>query len=472
MPLPVLVVNDATGARHCGTLQLPRLAPPAPVPPSVAVLARLDPLLRAHGDALAAQTGGLDPERLSRTYAALMAELLEAVGMRVDAVELTPESLQAVLPGGGEEEGEDEMESENGDDGRAQLAELPEGLRARAGELRALKVKSTRLAKVPAWLGDLSRPRGRCCGGLAPFGADMLVTRKLNGKKRLKISTGAGGILVAVPASCSVAEACAEAEARLRSSGQLGPRSIRTFALPDGCELGIQDCIADIVDTCGQKPLHELRLSAVFAEAGGGGGGGVKLPPAGQGANGATSGLSAEAERGKANLPRLAGLPVQACIAAVVGAGAGAIELRPAAAGQSAKGATLGLPGETKHRRFKVERGAARAGIQSAISLYGSPASPLSDRQESIVNMIRGEMFANEGICHVHGYSETPVGTSRWIRFHLFRVYNIQQRLAVLCSTADKSAIAGKHYVSKREEVLFEGGSSLAYFDVEIINDE
>ena len=89
VPLPVLVVNDVTGTRHRGTLQLPRLAPPAPVPPSAAVLARLDPLLRAHGDALAAHTGGLDPERLSRTYAVLMAELQEAVGMRVDA-ELTP----------------------------------------------------------------------------------------------------------------------------------------------------------------------------------------------------------------------------------------------------------------------------------------------------------------------------------------------------------------------------------------------
>ena len=102
VPLPVLVVNDATGARHRGLLQLPRLAPPAPVPPSAAVLARLDPLLRAHGDALAAQTGGLDPERLSRTYAVLMAELQEAVGMRVDAVELTPATLRDVLPACGE----------------------------------------------------------------------------------------------------------------------------------------------------------------------------------------------------------------------------------------------------------------------------------------------------------------------------------------------------------------------------------
>mgnify|MGYP003317544414 CR=1 FL=1 len=56
-----------------------------------------------------------------------------------------------------QEEGEDEMESENGDDGRAQLAELPEGLRTLAGELRALKVQSTRLAKVPAWVGELSQ---------------------------------------------------------------------------------------------------------------------------------------------------------------------------------------------------------------------------------------------------------------------------------------------------------------------------
>ena len=98
VPLPVFVEDDLTGRRYRGTLQLPRLAPSAPVPPSAAVLARLDPLLRAHGDALAAQTGGLDPERLSRTYAVLMAELQEAVaGMRVDA-ELTPESLRAVLP--------------------------------------------------------------------------------------------------------------------------------------------------------------------------------------------------------------------------------------------------------------------------------------------------------------------------------------------------------------------------------------
>ena len=45
----------------------------------------------------------------------------------------------------GKEEVEDKMESEHGHDGMAQLAVLPEGLRTLAGELRSLKVQSTRL---------------------------------------------------------------------------------------------------------------------------------------------------------------------------------------------------------------------------------------------------------------------------------------------------------------------------------------
>jgi hypothetical protein len=45
------------------------------------------PLIRAHEDALAAQAEGLDLERLSRTYAALMARLLEVAGMLVHTME-------------------------------------------------------------------------------------------------------------------------------------------------------------------------------------------------------------------------------------------------------------------------------------------------------------------------------------------------------------------------------------------------
>ena len=148
VPLPVLVVNGRDGVQHRGTLQLPRRAPASPGrPPSSADLARLRPLMSALGDALAAQEEGLDPERLSRTYAALMAELQEAAGMGVHAVELTPATLAPVLP-----------EGQQGDERRnAQLAELPEGLRALAGEVRELAVRSTRLAVVPVWVGELSR---------------------------------------------------------------------------------------------------------------------------------------------------------------------------------------------------------------------------------------------------------------------------------------------------------------------------
>jgi len=145
VPLPVLVVNDRDGVQHRGTLQLLRRALAAATGrPSSADLALLRPLMRALGDALAAQEEGLDPERLSRTYAALMAELQEVARMGVHAVELTPATLAPVLP-----EGEEE--------GKAQLAALPEGLRALAGEVREIVVRSTRLAMVPGWVGELTR---------------------------------------------------------------------------------------------------------------------------------------------------------------------------------------------------------------------------------------------------------------------------------------------------------------------------
>ena len=136
VPLPVLLVNDRDGMQHRGTLQLPQYAPAAaPGRPSFIDLACLRPLMRTLGDALAAQEEGLDPEWLSRTYAALMAKLQE--------VELTPATLVPVLPEG-EEEGEEGEEGDEKDN--TQLAEM---LEAVAGEVRELVVRSTPLAVVP-----------------------------------------------------------------------------------------------------------------------------------------------------------------------------------------------------------------------------------------------------------------------------------------------------------------------------------
>jgi len=111
VPLQVLVVDDRDGVQHSWTLQLRSRAPAAtPGRPSSADLTLLHPLMRALGDALATQEEGLDPERLSRTYEALMAELHEVAGMGVKAVELTPATLSPVLPEDEEEDEEDEEE--------------------------------------------------------------------------------------------------------------------------------------------------------------------------------------------------------------------------------------------------------------------------------------------------------------------------------------------------------------------------
>jgi len=75
-----------------------------------------------------------------------MAELQEAAGMGVYAVELTPDTLVPAARGRG---GDEKL--------HAHLAELPEGLRALAGEVRELAVRSTRLAVVPVWVEELTR---------------------------------------------------------------------------------------------------------------------------------------------------------------------------------------------------------------------------------------------------------------------------------------------------------------------------
>ena len=84
-----------------------------------------------------------------RGDAPAQSQLQSAAGMRAD-VELTPETLRDVLPA---------ITKDDwiyNDKDRAQLVEMPKGLRALAGELRALTVESEQLAEVPAWVGELT----------------------------------------------------------------------------------------------------------------------------------------------------------------------------------------------------------------------------------------------------------------------------------------------------------------------------
>jgi len=67
-------------------------------------------------------------------------------------------------------------------------------------------------------------------------------------KRRLRIATAAGPIVVPVPEDATVADACAATEERLRGSGQLGKRRIHTLLLPDGGKLCAADCLADVVE--------------------------------------------------------------------------------------------------------------------------------------------------------------------------------------------------------------------------------
>ena len=119
--------------------------------------------------------------------------------MRVDAVELTPRTLRAVLPNREDDDEEEEEEEEEGEEvGRAQLAEMPEGLRGLAGGLRELTVQSMLLAEVPAWVGDFTRLEalslsGRFRDSVVSEGNEVLtalpaVFGQLGALKRLKIS--------------------------------------------------------------------------------------------------------------------------------------------------------------------------------------------------------------------------------------------------------------------------------------------
>ena len=79
--------------------------------------------------------------------------------------------------------------------------------------------------------------------------------------KRIRIDAGAQRFVINVSARCSVKQACAIAESRMGSSSVAAARRIRTFALPDGCELDADDLVVDVVSEM-MKDCEMLR--AVF----------------------------------------------------------------------------------------------------------------------------------------------------------------------------------------------------------------
>jgi hypothetical protein len=84
-------------------------------------------------------------------------------------------------------------------------------------------------------------------------------------KRRLKIDTGEVRVAILVLADGTVADACAAAE----TSGRVGKRRIRTFALPDGCELVAGDRLADAVEDGEElRPVFEEMFAT------------PKMPPA------------------------------------------------------------------------------------------------------------------------------------------------------------------------------------------------
>ena len=79
--------------------------------------------------------------------------------------------------------------------------------------------------------------------------------------KRIRIDAGAQRLVINVSARCSVKQACAIAESRMGSSSVAAACRIRTFALPDGCELDADDLVVDVVSEM-MKDCEMLR--AVF----------------------------------------------------------------------------------------------------------------------------------------------------------------------------------------------------------------
>ena len=93
----------------------------------------------------------------------------------------------------------------------------------------------------------------------------------------------------------------------------------------------------------------------------------------------------------------------------------------------------------------------------------------------SIVNMMFPEIFANEDghsrECEAQRHKTSS--KTGFMRFTLFRLYNLDQEVTVHCATVEGvgSARPYKHYTPSSKDVHFPTGCTIAHMEVEIIND-
>jgi hypothetical protein len=117
-------------------------AGPPSVVPSDAQLRQLQPLLKAHKAALAAQKECLDAAGLLDTFEPLQQLVRELQGICARRVDLTDEVLEPLFPDIYEEGG---------------MQTLPEDLRRLKEQVRELHVQSSQLQELPGWIGEFGR---------------------------------------------------------------------------------------------------------------------------------------------------------------------------------------------------------------------------------------------------------------------------------------------------------------------------
>jgi hypothetical protein len=123
----------------------------------------------------------------------------------------------------------------------------------------------------------------------------------------------------------------------------------------------------------------------------------------------------------------------------------------------------------TEKASFTLMNGKRTCGMIRVHSVKSSKP----DVDGSVVNMLQREIFVKEGVRRDDEATEDQ-NKGFYVRFKVFRVYDLDQPLSVKYKTCKGlgSAKPQKHFIPTTGTAYFEAGSALTYFDVEILNDE